>query len=315
MLFSFGRAAVQRLASRPVATPSHHRLVSALAARLAVRKPNLAWSCAASSRFFASSGRLKKTTTTIKTVTKKKATTKAGAKPKKTTTKAKKKPVKKPVRKTATTAAKPKRTRSAKTLSPEKQARKKRVDLKARALFTEPKQLPSTPWLVFLGEATKGHKLTDSLGGKSTEASAAFKSLSSSELSRLQSTVEQNKLANAAAHKAWVESHTPEDIAQAIKARHTLAREFNYPKKKKTSIRDERQPKRATGPFGYYTKARWASGDFANSKLVDVARAIGQEWRSLSEAEKEPYRNLGESEKHRYEKDVAATFHHSVRRP
>lgn len=40
------------------------------------------------------------------------------------------------------------------------------------------------------------------------------------------------------------------------------------------------------GPFAYFTKARWASGDFENRSAPEVLKIVSEEWKNLSESDK-----------------------------
>jgi hypothetical protein len=100
----------------------------------------------------------------------------------------------------------------------------------------------------------------------------------------LKGTAEQNKLANDASYRSWVESYTPEEIAEANRARSRLKRAFKA--SNRGPIHDDRQPKRAVSPYILFTKTRWQSGDYAGRMPADAAKSISGEWKSLSEAEK-----------------------------
>lgn len=108
-------------------------------------------------------------------------------------------------------------------------------------------------------------------------------------MQQLKKRAEENKLQNAAIHKAWVESHTVDEIRAANNARHLLKRKFNYPKSgaRVKLIKDDRLPRRITPAWPYYVKARWASGDLGNMTAVEASRAISVEWKKMSDAEKE----------------------------
>lgn len=145
------------------------------------------------------------------------------------------------------------------------------------------------------------------------------------------------------AYKAWVESHTLDQINAAINARLRLKREFNYPKGSPKSIKDERLPKRPISAFAYFTKAKWAAGDVkegGNRAMAASAAAISADWKNLSASQRQvshalavdspillhklcpkktfqivinqdnpqPYEDLQRAESLRYEKDYEAAF-------
>lgn len=96
----------------------------------------------------------------------------------------------------------------------------------------------------------------------------------------------QNKIANVANLKKWVESFTPDQIRVANNARKLL-------RKKGTSARvpalipDERQPKRPVPAHSFYLQERYETGDFKGIKLAEAAGIILNEWKSLSTSEKQ----------------------------
>jgi hypothetical protein len=102
---------------------------------------------------------------------------------------------------------------------------------------------------------------------------------------RLDATAHQNRLANAAAYKAWVESHTPIEIDAANRARRQL-RKIMPSLKVRSDIKDDRLPKLPTRAFAEFVKAKWASGDLGGERSVTVSSKLGSEWKSLSAAEK-----------------------------
>jgi hypothetical protein len=101
--------------------------------------------------------------------------------------------------------------------------------------------------------------------------------------------VGSNKAANASAYEAWVKSRTPLQIRQANIARKRLAKltENNkYPIKLKP-IRDDRQVKLPSSSFRLYLSERYESGDLKHMAIGDAAARIAQEWKGLTDREKE----------------------------
>ena len=97
----------------------------------------------------------------------------------------KRKPAKKPAPKKKKKAvvkkkAAPKKRR---VVSPAAKALIERRELRAKALFDEPAQLPATPWLVYVSENTKGTKVgsSDQFASRIKQLSSSFKSLSTFE--------------------------------------------------------------------------------------------------------------------------------------
>ena len=88
----------------------------------------------------------------------------------------------------------------------------------------------------------------------------------------------------AAERKAFIESHTVEQIRDANNARARLNRKGVY-KSKLAKLKDPREPI-SIGPYALFTRERWASGDMKGIEVVQAAKLIGQEWRALSADEK-----------------------------
>ncbi|KDN71141.1 putative HMG box protein [Colletotrichum sublineola] len=163
---------------------------------------------------------------------------------------------------------KPGPTKRVKVLTPEE---KEKLDVrkwKKLALLPDPKRLPTNKWMVYV---------------------------------RLQEKADENKLINNANYKAWVESHTPQAVAQANLARLHLrkARGRAIP----APIRDDRQPTRPPNAYMLFVKSRWASGDFADLPLLEASSRIGEEWKGLSESRKGTFRDLAKAESDRYARE------------
>jgi hypothetical protein len=96
----------------------------------------------------------------------------------------------------------------------------------------------------------------------------------------------ENKLLNAAAYKAWIESHTPTAIEEAKLARKRLKAKFNYTAKGKP-LHDDRRPRRQTPAYAFFCRARWGSGEFQGVPVGQAGKTMGEEWKALSEADKQ----------------------------
>ncbi|RYO83026.1 hypothetical protein DL766_005522 [Monosporascus sp. MC13-8B] len=318
MLTSIGRAATRRLATGALsnaATSSSRIAIFQVVARSPVRQLNVARCGFNLVRSFATRGRPKATTTATgesKTTTAKSKTT---TKSKTTAAKSKRAAAKKGTKTKATSAAKPRQKRKA--LTDEEKANRQKKELKKTALFDEPKNSPESPWQLFVAEQTQGKsRKPDELRSSMQQLSEAFKSLSSSELQRLEKTAEQNKRANAVAYKAWVESLTPDQVKAANSARSLLKRKYNIPVGQAKHIKDERLPKRPLTAYSLFTRARWSTGEFAGGGGIrNMGAAIAQEWKKLPETEKKPFYDLQKAELERYEKEVAAVFGRSLTPP
>ncbi|KAL7629353.1 hypothetical protein AAE478_000873 [Parahypoxylon ruwenzoriense] len=315
MLYSIARAAIGRLTSAAAATSSR-RIVAANA--LTHQKLGISRFSYGAIRSFAAAGRPKTsakaaaTKKTVKKTTVAKKTTKTAAKgtAKKPTT------AKKATSKTKT-AAKPKPRSRQKPLSPEKKAILERKELKKTALFEEPKALPDSHWTIFVMEQTKGKKDSPvGLRERMSQLAEAFRRLPAAEVQRLESVTVDNKITNGEEYKKWVESHTAQDVNNANRARQLLKRKYNFPKGQLKVIRDSRLPKKPTTAFLQFTKSRWASGEFADRKISESAKIIGQEWKKLPDTERLIFRDLAKTDLERYEKEVASVLNRAVfRRP
>ncbi|KAI1661404.1 hypothetical protein F4813DRAFT_347432 [Daldinia decipiens] len=312
MLSSIGRAAIRRLVSTSATT--------------APRRIAISWPITRGRGFvqgFATAGQLKATATKVTTKTSKPKATKTTTatkatkgSTKATATKAK---AKKATASKATTAkskapkskAKGKgKGRKRQPMTPEKQAILERRVLKKTALFTEPKFLPDSQWTVFVAEQTR-NKVTSPSGLRDLMLglSQNYRSLPAPERQRLADISSQNKVSNAATYAAWVETYTPDQTVAANRARQLLKRKYNYPVSSLKIIHDPRVPKRPITPYSLFTKARWASGDFANRPFAEAAREIGKEWVKLPDVERHAYDDLGKAARDTYEKEVEAVLH------
>lgn len=97
-----------------------------------------------------------------------------------------------------------------------------------------------------------------------------------------------------AEYKRWVESYSVEQIEAANRARASLRRKLPSEKNKGKristkwpEIKDERRAKRPLTAYVQFTINRNATGDFRNIKISERAKLIGQEWKTLSEDEKQ----------------------------
>ncbi|KAI0535733.1 hypothetical protein GGR58DRAFT_425206 [Xylaria digitata] len=313
MLSSIGRLAAGRLVSTALTTSSTSSVVFRATPKLRFKVLGIYGSSRQAIRGLAAVARPKKPSPSAgakKTATKKPAkkptkkttaTAKAKAKakaPAKTKTKTKPKAKAKP---------KPKPKKTKKPISEKRQALIERRTLRKTALFAEPKLLAGQPWQLFIVEQTQG-KGSGNAAQRMATLAPQYKALPSSEIQRLESAAAQNKVANAATYKAWVESHSAQEIYDANLARRALKRKYNIPKGLVKLIRDDRLPKRPASAFSLFTKARWASGEYSqtSSSLAEVGAKIAQEWKNQTAAERKPYEDLAQSESEHYQKTASA---------
>ncbi|KAL1961622.1 hypothetical protein VTN77DRAFT_1372 [Rasamsonia byssochlamydoides] len=241
-----------------------------------------------------------------------------------TTTKAKKTTAK--AKANATKAKKAKKSSSSKKKAPrgrrpnkelsasakERKERRERAAeirrLKEIAL-KEPKPLPVTAFTLYIQEKMKGK--TGQIGKDEFRAVISdFKSLSADQLEPYQRQAEENKAANAAAYESWVKSYTPLQIRQANFARRKLAKlteSYKY-HIKMNPIKDDRQVKMPKTPYNSYCKERFQSGDLKHMSITDAARRITEEWKGMTEQEKEKYKRLYQQDVERYVREYREVY-------
>jgi hypothetical protein len=101
----------------------------------------------------------------------------------------------------------------------------------------------------------------------------------------------QQTAARMAEYKAWILTHTPEQIYAANVARNQLryrlkAGEYRGTPRYTARLRDDRLPKRPSGTYTIFVSERWASGDMKGIAAPDASRIIASEWKALSAGEK-----------------------------
>ncbi|CAJ2501782.1 Uu.00g046350.m01.CDS01 [Anthostomella pinea] len=303
MLSSIGRAATKQLRSAAVVTSPSSIVVTRGAG-------SSSFSYIVISRSYATAGRPKGSTKSTKSTTvekTKKATEKAPE--------TKKQQRARENREAREAATKEKEERR-QFLAEKKKVVTERRELRETALYdTEPKSLPADKWPIYLAQTSEGQpRGSGPLGSRMAAIAEEYKKISPPERQRLEVLAHDNKLLNAAAYKAWVESHTPQQIVAANKARKLLKTKYNIPKAKLNArtIKDERQPKRPSTPFSLFTKARWATGDYANHSIVEATINISKEWRALQDSERQPYLDIAKAEVDRYHKDHDAVLGREV---
>ncbi|ETI21978.1 hypothetical protein G647_06048 [Cladophialophora carrionii CBS 160.54] len=222
----------------------------------------------------------------------------AGEKP------AAKKSKKKAAQKTKPKAAKKKPSKSALL----KKARTDHADLKAAALLEEPKQLPSNPYQIILVQETKGSK--GNVTNSAAAASNKYKNLALEERERYNHEANQNKSKNEEAYKRWVQSHSALEIRNANNARRLLNRKAKAAGKKKhiKPIHDDRTVHQPRNAYSFFFKERNDSGDLNGMSVAERGKLAGQEWKSLSAAEKKPYEDQAAADKTRYLEEYKTVY-------
>ncbi|KAF1911909.1 hypothetical protein BDU57DRAFT_524011 [Ampelomyces quisqualis] len=265
-----------------------------------------------SRRSYATTTAATRPTATVKKAVKAQAASKAAPKKKAA---APSKPANKSAKKAAVSRAKP-RTRAAakakakpKKAAPKKPAAKKRVkkvltdEQKLKAKLAELRKIalkaPVTPnsvtaLNVFIAEHTKASNEAGSPTSKLTAASLAYKALTPAEREHYNHVANERTVAKRAEYKAWIESHTPEQIRLANNARTQLRFKLSGLGKTGYSVHtarlvDERQPKRPANAYAIFVSERFATGDFKGIEIGPAGKIIGEEWKALSASEKKKY--------------------------
>ncbi|KAM0803894.1 hypothetical protein BDR22DRAFT_960490 [Usnea florida] len=230
-----------------------------------------------------------------------KKTTKAKTKAKKP--KAKKPKAKKPkVKKTK--AKKPKAKKPKKELTAEEKTKKTIKELRAKALKA-PSQLVTGAWTLFLTDKLRAAEKVEGIDAQGVKnrfgdtlkaASAAYKELTAEQLEQYNHLANQNKAANAATYREWIESHTPMVIHQANLARRHLTRLGV----KTPVLKDERQVAGNRSAYAFFTQSRFKSGDYKNMKVTVAGGLAGREWKALTDEQKKPFRDLAAQDYARY---------------
>jgi hypothetical protein len=103
-------------------------------------------------------------------------------------------------------------------------------------------------------------------------------------MQKLRATAQQNKVANEAVLRDWIQSRTVREIYEANLARHYLRRKFGIAK---STFDDPRYPARPVNSWAAFVKSRYhgvsEAGDLnQQTKMVKLA----QEWKQLSAEER-----------------------------
>ncbi|KAJ4354828.1 hypothetical protein N0V95_003513 [Ascochyta clinopodiicola] len=240
---------------------------------------------------------VKKTTTAEKTSTTRKAASNTKAAPKK----AKKKAApKKPAKKRA-----PK-----KVLTPEEKEKLVIRKLKVLALKEPVSNYPVTAFNVYLSEGLKGTG-TGATAALSSKASA-WKDITPAEHERFNHLAAERNESNAAAYKAWIETHTPDQIRIANNARIQLRKKLagtlkNNAKPAHTKpLFDERRVVRPRSAWTFFFAERAQSSDFSGIKIADRANLLAAEWKALDANERQKFEDEAAADKQRWTRETAA---------
>ena len=303
-----GRFLAARIVPRPSAVPYScwtYRARSSPVARNAVLRQ---LSCALAARGMATSTVTTVTKTKVKAEPKSKTAT---SKPKAKATKRKPAAKKKAAPKKKKAA--PKKKKPAKILTPEETKKAHIKELK-KADLKEPSRLPHTGWTVFFSEKLKNTSPAnaDSHYARVHELAAEWKGMSSSQISVYVEEAAKNKVANEANLKAWVEKHTPQEIAAANHARKRIATLKGV--RTTPRIPDERQPKKPMTSFSCFISSRYSTKAVPGASSKDTFKSLAQEWRGMSEEMREPFKRMSEEDIARYATEVKSVLGRDIQK-
>ncbi|GLI73390.1 hypothetical protein PoHVEF18_001607 [Penicillium ochrochloron] len=125
------------------------------------------------------------------------------------------------------------------------------------------------------------------------------------EADRYVNQAEENRAANEASYAAWLKEYTPLQIKQANSARKHLRRLGHS---KFYGIQDERLVKAPLNTYMFFLKERHDSSDFKHLPVKDAALRIAEEWKSLTDSEKQPYIQKAERDQERYREEYREAY-------
>ncbi|KAL4893902.1 hypothetical protein BDV59DRAFT_176409 [Aspergillus ambiguus] len=208
-------------------------------------------------------------------------------------------------------AKKPKAPKKRGLTEKQKEAKKARElrqlikDLKVAAL-EPPKKLSENYWNLAVMSKLAEAQQTSQKGSEAFKAATELaKAISAEEKEKFTSIAASNKQSNAAAYDHWIKSHTPLQIKDANLARRRLAK---YTKSSVPQLRDDRLVKRPRTAFVHYFVERTEGGDFKHMAAKDITSRVTEEWRGMTDYEKEKYRRLQESDKERYLREYREVY-------
>jgi len=102
---------------------------------------------------------------------------------------------------------------------------------------------------------------------------------------KLEETAAKNRETNAATRETWIGEHSMHQIRTANRARMRLRNKFGVTSVKLTR-HDPRLPKAIRTSFTYFVKDRYRAPELADLDSKEKFRAIGAEWKKLSEGQR-----------------------------
>ncbi|KAJ5249043.1 hypothetical protein N7468_000494 [Penicillium chermesinum] len=118
------------------------------------------------------------------------------------------------------------------------------------------------------------------------------------ELEQYKTQAEANRAANEAAYEAWLKTFTPLQIKDANIARRALGRLRN--KTRVHLLKDDRLVKRPMNAYMQFQIERRSGGDFMHLRIDETSSRISEEWKNMTEREREPYEQKARDDHARY---------------
>ncbi|GAB7348572.1 hypothetical protein MBLNU459_g6961t2 [Dothideomycetes sp. NU459] len=220
-------------------------------------------------------------------------------------------------------AAAAKKAKASKILTPEQREKAKKaraladiMELKKLAL-SPPVARASNTWLTFNGARTRdalkgenGLDIRSELGSVVKQNSQAYKDLSPAELEHWNHITNERNAKKAVEFKAWLEAHTPEEIKNANIARKKLRIKLGDNAKNLHPIHDERLVKNPVSSYILFYMDRLATKDFTHVRARDAAKLVTEEWKALTDSEKQKYIDLAAKDQTRYAKEHLEVYGH-----
>ncbi|KAE8372917.1 hypothetical protein BDV26DRAFT_273128 [Aspergillus bertholletiae] len=237
-----------------------------------------------------------------------------GVKTKRTKSTKDEKETKKPkkTKKSSATKPKPKPKPKARQLTEKQKEAKKAQELRDQikdlkiAALEAPKKLPERVTTLAIKEKFQEARNSYSKPQDAFKAATDLaKTLSQEEREHLAAVAESNKNANATAYNEWIKSYTPLQVKDANLARVKLTR---LTKKKYPPLRDDRLVKRASSSYVIFYLERTGQGDFKHMAVKDISARVAEEWKGLTESEKEKYDRLHAADRERYFREYREVY-------
>ncbi|KAJ5714122.1 uncharacterized protein N7483_011303, partial [Penicillium malachiteum] len=205
---------------------------------------------------------------------------------------------------TAKKETKPKPKRQLTEKQKEAKAKKAERDLIKQlkeASLEAPKKLPQRAHTLALQDKISEVRDEKKTQNENFAATVKFvKEMPSYEFERYTIQADQNRASNEAAYASWILSHTPAQIKDANEARRRLAKKLG---KTCSLLKDDRLVKRPLSSYLIFSRERTGSGDFKHMQVAEISVRTANEWKNLTESEKERFHKLALQDRERYTRE------------